>query len=198
MKLIVATNNAHKVKEFTRILEPHGYTVLSLRDAGIVCEAEENADTFGGNAYIKAKAVFDLSGLPTVADDSGLSVDALGGAPGVFSARYGGPGLDDIGRYEKVLTELKDVPDEQRTARFECAISLILSDDEVYSFHGTCEGKIGTGPRGENGFGYDPIFMVGEKSMAECTSEEKDAISHRGMALQKMDAFLKQRKGETE
>ena len=137
MKLIVATNNAHKVKEFTRILEPHGYTVLSLRDAGIVCEAEENADTFEGNAYIKAKAVFDLSGLPTVADDSGLSVDALGGAPGVFSARYGGPSLDDVGRYQKVLAELHDVPDEQRTARFECAISLILSKDEVYSFHGT-------------------------------------------------------------
>ena len=198
MKLIVATNNAHKVKEFTRILQPHGYTVLSLRDAGIVCEAEENADTFEGNAYIKAKAVFDLSGLPTVADDSGLSVDALGGAPGVFSARYGGPSLDDVGRYQKVLAELHDVPDEQRTARFECAISLILSKDEVYLFHGTCEGKIGTGPRGENGFGYDPIFMVGEKSLAECTPEEKDAISHRGMALKKMDAFLKQRKGETE
>ncbi len=198
MKLIVATNNAHKVKEFTRILEPHGYTVLSLRDAGIVCEAEENADTFEGNAYIKAKSVFDLSGLPTVADDSGLSVDALGGAPGVFSARYGGPSLDDVGRYQKVLAELHDVPDEQRTARFECAISLILSKDEVYLFHGTCEGKIGTGPRGENGFGYDPIFMVGEKSLAECTPEEKDAISHRGMALKKMDAFLKQRKGETE
>lgn len=190
MKLIAATNNAHKVVEFKRILEPLGFTVLSQKEAGIHVKAEETGTTFEENAYLKAKAVYDASGLPTVADDSGIVVDALDGAPGVYSARYGGPGLNDVDRYEKLLHEMEGVPDAKRTARFVCAISLILSPDKVFSFTGVCEGKIGHGPHGENGFGYDPIFMVGEKSTAELSPEEKDKISHRGQALRKMEQML--------
>lgn len=190
MKLIAATNNAHKVVEFKRILEPLGFTVLSQKEAGIHVEAEETGTTFEENAYLKAKAVYDASGLPTVADDSGIAVDALNGAPGVYSARYGGPGLNDVDRYEKLLHEMDGVPDEKRTARFVCAISLILSSDQVFGFIGVCEGKIGYDPRGENGFGYDPIFMVGDKSTAELLPEDKDKISHRGQALRKMEQML--------
>ena len=190
MKLIAATNNAHKVVEFKRILEPLGCTVLSQKEAGIHVEAEETGTTFEENAYLKAKAVYDASGLPTVADDSGIAVDALNGAPGVYSARYGGPSLNDVDRYEKLLHEMDGVPDEKRTARFVCAISLILSSDQVFGFTGVCEGKIGYGPRGENGFGYDPIFMVGDKSTAELLPEDKDKISHRGQALRKMEQML--------
>ncbi len=190
MKLIAATNNAHKVVEFKRILEPLGFTVLSQKEAGIHVEAEETGTTFEENAYLKAKAVYDASGLPTVADDSGIAVDALNGAPGVYSARYGGPSLNDVDRYEKLLHEMDGVPDEKRTARFVCAISLILSSDQVFGFTGVCEGKIGYGPRGENGFGYDPIFMVGDKSTAELLPEDKDKISHRGQALRKMEQML--------
>ena len=190
MKLIAATNNAHKVVEFKRILEPLGFNVLSQKEAGIHVEAEETGTTFEENAYLKAKAVYDASGLPTVADDSGIAVDALNGAPGVYSARYGGPSLNDVDRYEKLLHEMDGVPDEKRTARFVCAISLILSSDQVFGFTGVCEGKIGYGPRGENGFGYDPIFMVGDKSTAELLPEDKDKISHRGQALRKMEQML--------
>ncbi len=198
MKLIAATNNAHKLVEFKRILEPLGFTVLSQKEAGIHVEAEETGTTFEENAYLKAKAVYDASGLPTVADDSGIAVDALNGAPGVYSARYGGPGLNDVDRYEKLLHEMGGVPDEKRTARFVCAISLILSSDQVFGFTGVCEGKIGYGPRGENGFGYDPIFMVGDKSTAELPPEEKDKISHRGQALRKMEQMLSaMQNGET-
>ena len=190
MKLIAATNNAHKVVEFKRILEPLGFTVLTQREAGISIEAEETGTTFEENAYLKAKAVFDASGCPTVADDSGIAVDALNGAPGVYSARYGGPELDDVGRYEKLLKDMENVPDEARGAQFVCAISLILSAEQVYTFTGICEGKVGYGPRGENGFGYDPIFMVGDRSTAELSPAEKDAISHRGQALRKMEQML--------
>ena len=192
MKLIAATNNAHKLIEFKRILEPLGFTVLSQKEAGIHLEAEETGTT------LKAKAVYDASGLATVADDSGIAVDALNGAPGVYSARYGGPGLNDVDRYEKLLHEMDGVPDEKRTARFVCAISLILSSDQVFGFTGVCEGKIGYEPRGENGFGYDPIFMVGDKSTAELLPEEKDKISHRGQALRKMEQMLSaMQNGET-
>ena len=198
MKLIAATNNAHKLIEFKRILEPLGFTVLSQKEAGIHVEAEETGTTFEENAYLKAKAVYDASGLATVADDSGIAVDALNGAPGVYSARYGGPGLNDVDRYEKLLHEMDGVPDEKRTARFVCAISLILSSDQVFGFTGVCEGKIGYEPRGENGFGYDPIFMVGDKSTAELLPEEKDKISHRGQALRKMEQMISaMQNGET-
>ena len=191
MKLIAATNNAHKVVEFKRILEPLGFTVLSQKEAGIHVEAEETGTTFEENAYLKAKAVYDASGLPTVADDSGIAVDALNGAPGVYSARYGGPSLNDVDRYEKLLHEMDGVPDEKRTARFVCAICYLTADGEQHCFAGVCEGIIGTEPKGENGFGYDPVFVVGNKTMAEMTEAEKNAISHRGKALAALQAYLK-------
>lgn len=190
MKLIIATNNEHKVIEFERILTPLGHSAVSQRAEGLHIEAEENADTFEGNALIKARAVFEAAGLPTIADDSGLVVDALNGAPGVYSARYGGPGLDDIQRYEKVLEEMKNVPPERRTARFVSCIALVLESGKEYTFTGTCEGSIGFRPRGENGFGYDPIFLVGEKSFSELSGAEKDSVSHRGIALRKLSRFL--------
>lgn len=195
MKLIIATNNEHKVVEFERILKPLGFTAVSQRAQGLQIEVEETADSFEGNSMLKAKAVFEASGLPTIADDSGLVVDALNGAPGVYSARYGGPGLNDIQRYEKLLAELSEIPPERRTARFVCCISLVLSAEQQYTFTGVCEGTIGYEARGVNGFGYDPIFMVGDKSFSELTPEEKDLVSHRGKALRELSDFLRT-KGE--
>lgn len=190
MKLIIATHNEHKVKEFERILSPFGIEAVSQSREGIHAEAEETADTFEGNSFLKAKAVLAECGLPVIADDSGLAVDALGGAPGVYSARYGGPGLDDAGRVEKLLEALSDVPEEKRTARFVCCITLLTKSGRRYTFTGECEGKIGRKPCGENGFGYDPVFLVGEKSFAELSPSEKDEMSHRGKALRKLSDAL--------
>lgn len=186
MKLIAATNNQHKVMEFKRILRLLGFEVMSQAEAGVEIEVDENADTFAGNARLKAEAVFAATGVATVADDSGLEVYALKNAPGVYSARYGGEGLDDKGRYEKLLCEMKNVKDEDRGARFVCSICLVLSDAKKYSFTGVCEGKIAYQPDGENGFGYDPIFLVGGKSFSALTPQEKDEMSHRGKALREM------------
>ena len=124
--------------------------------------------------------------MPAIADDSGLVVDALGGAPGVYSARYAGEGATDRQRYEKLLEELREVPTEQRTARFVSAVCCVFPDGKILTAEGACEGIIAFGPKGEGGFGYDPIFLVGERSYAEMTAEEKDSISHRGRALVKL------------
>ena len=186
MKFIIATKNAHKVEEFQRILEPLGITAVSQEEAGLDISPEENADTFEGNSLLKAKAVQQAAGVPVIADDSGLEVYALGNAPGVYSARYGGPGLSDGQRTEKLLGEMRKIPDLQRGARFVSCISLVLNGEKLYTFTGICEGKIGHEPLGSNGFGYDPVFMVGEKSFAQLSGKEKDAISHRGKALRKM------------
>lgn len=190
MKLIVATHNAHKVKEFERILAPLGFEVLSQSSLGIEAEAEENAGTFEGNAFLKAKAVYDECGLATIADDSGLEVYALKNEPGVYSARYGGPGLDDAGRTRLLLQNMENISEEERGGRFVCAISYIDNSGKAYSFTGYCEGKIGHTPQGENGFGYDPVFLVGEKSFSELSPAEKDSVSHRGQALRKLAEFL--------
>lgn len=191
MKFIIATNNKHKISEFERILSPLGIELISQSDSGINIEVVEDADSFEGNAYLKAKAVYDISHIPTIADDSGLEVFALNNAPGVYSARYGGEGLTDADRYNKLIDEMKNVPDEQRGAQFVCCISLVLSDNKSYSFRGVCEGKIGYKPIGENGFGYDPVFMIGENSFSTISASEKDKISHRGKALIKMHNELK-------
>lgn len=191
MKIIIATNNAHKVGEFERILRPLGIEAVSMNEAGINADPDENSDSFEGNAYIKAKAVYDITGEMTVADDSGLEVYALDNAPGVYSARYGGEGLNDKQRYEKLLNELKDIPESERGARFVCAVSLITKSGKNYTFTGVCEGKIGYEPLGENGFGYDPVFMVGEDSFSVLSPEKKDEISHRGIALRKMAEEIK-------
>ena len=192
MKLVIATHNLHKVKEFERILLPFGIETVSQADLGITIEAEETADSFEGNSFLKAKAVFDACRLPVIADDSGLEVYALGNKPGVYSARYGGPGLDDVGRTELLLQNMKDIPDEKRGAQFVCCITLILQEDRIFSFQGICEGKIGYAPKGKNGFGYDPVFLIGKKSFSELSPEEKDAVSHRGKALRALEQKIRE------
>lgn len=184
MKILIATHNKHKLTEMERILAPMGYEVVTDTDIGIsLTDVEETGTTFIENARIKAESGCKESGLICIADDSGLCVDALDGAPGVYSARYSGEHGNDEANIIKLLEELKDVPDEKRTAHFQCSICVSFPDGSEITAHGKCEGKIGYEKRGENGFGYDPVFMVGDKSFAELTSAEKDAISHRGNAL---------------
>ncbi len=186
MKLILASNNKNKLREFREILEPMGFEVVSQSEAGADIEAEENGSTFAENAYIKAKAIYDIFKLPVISDDSGLVVDALDGAPGIYSARY----AEDGRLCEKVLSEMTDVPDEKRTARFLCSICYIDADGEKHIAEGTCEGKIGYEKLGTNGFGYDPIFMYNDRSFAELSAEEKNNVSHRSNALKKFREII--------
>lgn len=190
MKTVLASNNKNKLREFREILEPLGWEVISQSEAGVDTEAEENGATFEENAYIKAKAAYEVTGLPVIADDSGLCVDALGGEPGVYSARYAEVGK----RRAKVLEKLAGVPDEKRTAQFVCALCFIDENGEKHIFRGECEGRIGYENRGTNGFGYDPIFMVGDKSFAELSPDEKNAVSHRGNALRMFRKYMSERK----
>lgn len=191
MNIIIATHNKHKLQEMSRILSPMGYEVVTDRDLGIeLTDAEENGETFLDNARIKAESGCKESGLPCIADDSGLCVDALDGAPGVFSARYSGVHGDDDGNNKKLLSELDGVPTEKRTAHFACAICVSFPDGSEVTATGKCEGYIGYEKKGTNGFGYDPLFMVGDRSLAEMTAEEKDAISHRGNALKELQKIL--------
>ena len=192
MELLIATNNAHKVEEFKRLFAGLEIGVFSLKEKGISVEIEENGKTFAENAYIKAKTIYDLTKVPVIADDSGICVDALSGAPGVYSARYGGEGLDDKGRTALLLKNMEGV--EDRSAHFACAICYIDALGNRHDFYGECQGTIGFSPKGENGFGYDPVFMVGEKSFSELSGKEKDQISHRGKANEKLLAYMK---GET-
>ena len=191
MKLLVATGNAHKLEEFARILGPIGIEVVSPAELGVSQEAEETGETFAENARIKAMELFRKSGVATVADDSGLCVDALGGRPGVYSARYLGESASQPQRNAALLSELESVKENNRTARFACAICCVLDGDELVECEGTCEGTIGYEPRGEGGFGYDPIFMMGEQSFAELSPGQKDAHSHRGRALHMLAELLK-------
>ena len=191
MKIIIATHNKHKLQEMSRILSPMGYEVVTDLDLGIeLTDAEENGETFLDNARIKAESGCKESGLPCIADDSGLCVDALNGAPGVYSARYSGVHGDDDGNNKKLLSELEGVPTEKRTAHFACAICVSFPDGSEVTATGKCEGYIGYEKKGTNGFGYDPLFMVGDRSLAEMTAEEKDAISHRGNALKELQKIL--------
>lgn len=186
MKFVLATNNKKKLVEMKRILNPLGVEVVTARDIGVeLLDVEENGTTFEENSYIKAKAAFDLlkGEYCVVADDSGLCVDALDGKPGVFSARYGGEGLSDFDRVEKLLADMKDVPKNKRNAHFACVISAIMTDGNVIVSKGICEGEIGFSPVGDGGFGYDPVFMVGDRSFSQFSDEEKDEYSHRGNAL---------------
>ena len=182
MKIIAATKNKNKLREFGEILK--GFEIISQEDAGVDIDVEETGTTFEENSMLKAKAIFDATGIAAIADDSGLCVDALGGEPGVYSARYGGEGYDDSGRVQLLLKNMQNVPDDKRTARFVCAITLVGADG-VITARGECEGKIDYELKGENGFGYDPVFFVEKygKTMAEVSPEEKNAISHRGKAL---------------
>jgi len=191
-KFVIATNNPHKVFEFKKILAPLGITCYSLKEMGIVCDAEETGVTFAENAYIKAKAVYDICKLPTVADDSGICVEALGGKPGVYSARYGGEGYDDEGRMYLLLKNMEK--QENRTANFTSSISCVIDDETVISAEGYIFGQLTLEPRGTNGFGYDPIFLPDgyDQTTAEMESEAKNAISHRGNALRALVEKLKE------
>lgn len=191
MRLVAATNNQNKVLEFRRILAPLGFEVRSLEDIGLKIEIEEDADSFLGNARLKAKAVYDRCQMPALSDDSGLCVDALDGRPGVYSARYGGEGLSDAQRVDKLLEEMRDIPRERRGAKFVCAICCVLGPETVLESRGECLGEIGFAPVGTGGFGYDPIFLVDGKSYSEISGREKDEISHRGKALRNMKELLK-------
>ncbi len=181
MKIVLASGNAGKLREFKEILEPIGFEVISQKEVGISDEAEENGVTFEENAEIKARFAYEKCGLPTIADDSGLSVDFLDGKPGVYSARYAEVG----NRRKKILDEMDGVPEEKRNAHFSCAICFIDENGKSHTALGECHGKIGFENRGENGFGYDSIFMYGEKSFAEISADEKNIISHRAKALEK-------------
>ena len=185
MRYIMATHNKDKIVEMSRILEPLGIEAVTDRDLGIeLPEVEETGTTFAENAYLKAASACAFTGLPAIADDSGIVVDALNGGPGVYSARYGGEGLDDKGRNRLLLTELDGLPAEQRTAHYACAICCVFPDGrDPITAQGEMHGHIGTEEHGNGGFGYDPLFLVGERTVAEMTAEEKDAISHRGNAL---------------
>lgn len=192
MKIIIATNNEGKVREFKTLLAPYGCEAVSLKDEGIKIEIEEDGETFEENAHIKAKAIYDLTHTPVIADDSGLEVEFLDGAPGVYSARYAGEGASDADRCAKVLSEMEGVAEPLRKCRFVCAVYFILDDETEYCFTGTLDGYIGEEPVGENGFGYDPIFMLPDgRSVAELSEKEKNKISHRANALNQLIEVLK-------
>lgn len=194
--IILATNNKNKVIEFEQMFKPLGIGVISMSDAGIDMEIIEDGETFEENAHIKAKAIYNITGIPTIADDSGLEIDFLNGAPGVFSARYAGENATDMDKNNKVLRELEGVDIPLRTARFVCAIYFIVDDETEFSITGTVDGFIGNKAIGENGFGYDPIFMIDdEKSMAMLTEEEKNEISHRANAFKELKAIIESQKG---
>ena len=182
-KFVVATGNPHKLKEFARILEPLGIEILTpAQCGGEGIEPVEDGDTFEANAIIKATEFANKLGIPALADDSGICIDALGGAPGVYSARYSGGSDDD--NNELVLKNLKGVPFEKRTARYACVICCAYPDGTYFTVQGECDGRIGFEYRGENGFGYDPLFYFENgKTFAEISGEEKDKLSHRGKAL---------------
>lgn len=191
MKFIIASNNKHKLLEISRILKPLGAEAVSAREAGAAeLEPEENGETFAENAYIKAKAFCEHTGAPCIADDSGLCVDYLDGEPGVYSARYAGIHGDDEANIDKLLEKLDGVPVKERTARFVCAVCCVFPDGTMLTAEGACEGSIGFERRGDGGFGYDPVFYVGEKSFAQLSADEKDEISHRGQALREFSCKL--------
>ncbi len=191
MNFWVATQNAHKVEEISSILAP--IKVKSFLDLENPPEVDENGSTYSENAYIKAKALYDIVKEPVFADDSGLEVDALDGKPGIHSARFSGPDTNHARNVAKMLEVLKDVPDEKRTARFRCVIIYIDGSGKSHEFVGTLEGKIGYEPLGKGGFGYDPIFMLPEKkcSVAQLSADEKNIISHRAYAVAKLKEYLK-------
>ena len=198
MKFLLATHNKKKRAELARILAPLGVEVLTAEEAGVaLTDVEETGETFEENAVLKAESGCRESGMPCVADDSGLSVDALDGAPGVYSARYAGEHGNDDKNIEKLLDALQDVPQEKRTARFVCTACCIFPDGTRILTSGECPGTIAFAGSGSGGFGYDPVFVPAEadgRSMAELADMEKDAISHRRRALEKLAAVLSERK----
>jgi XTP/dITP diphosphohydrolase len=195
-RICVATTNRGKQRELVELLADWRGEIVFPQDLGIEIEIEETGQTFAENAALKAVAYARAAGLPALADDSGLEVDALGGAPGIYTARYAGPGASDEERYCKLLDALKDIPFDRRGARFRCAVAIAHPNGRVDTAEGRCEGVIAFAPRGENGFGYDPVFYLPERdcTMAQLPSETKNQISHRATALRAarplLDALL--------
>ncbi len=203
MTIVLATKNKGKIKEFLELLKGTQVKTLSLDDFPDLVMPEETGESFEENALLKARSVAAQTGISALADDSGLVVDALGGRPGMFSARYAGPGATDRENYQKLIKELSDVPQEKRTARFRCVIAFVSTgkdnpaQPEEMTFNGTLEGSIDQAPKGEGGFGYDPVFIPDglpfsapssptkskKRTLAQFTPEEKNAISHRALAL---------------
>lgn len=193
-KIIFATGNEDKMKEIRRILADPSLEILSLKDAGIHADIDENGKSFEENAMIKAEAISKMTGEIVLADDSGLEIDYLNKEPGIYSARYMGEDTSYRIKNASLIERLAGVPDEKRTARFVCAIAAAFPDGTVKTTEGVIEGRIGYEERGENGFGYDPIFYVPEFgcTTAELSEEQKNAVSHRGKALEKMREILKE------
>lgn len=193
-KFVLATHNPGKLKEMSDILARFGVEVVSPGDLGITVDVEETGTTFAENAMLKAKAICAAAKLPAIADDSGLCVDALNGGPGVYSARYGGEGLDDKGRYTLLLNNMRG--QTTRAAHFTCSIACAFPNGDTLTAEGRCDGTIAFAPMGEGGFGYDPVFFVPEKAktFGQLTAEEKSTISHRGKALksfaEKLETYL--------
>jgi XTP/dITP diphosphohydrolase len=191
---VLATHNPGKLREMSAILGRMGIAVASPAQLGLAVDVEETGETFAANALLKARAVCAAAGLPAIADDSGLCVDALNGGPGVYSARYGGAELDDRGRYMLLLNSLRGMP--TRAAHFACAVACAFPNGDVLTAEGRCDGTIAFAPMGTDGFGYDPVFFVPSlsKTFAQLTAEEKAAVSHRGRALaafeKKLETYL--------
>ena len=193
-KILLATNNRAKVKEYAKLLQGIPYRIVSLEDVNISEQVAETETSFEENAILKAKRYAEMSGLITIADDSGLEVDALGGEPGVRSARYAGEGASDKERIDFLLNKIVDVPWEKRLAQFRCVIAIAYPDGEVQICQGQCRGILTFKPLGDNGFGYDPVFYLPDlhKTMAELSMSEKNAISHRGQAADEARKALQQ------
>ncbi len=195
-EFIIASNNQGKVREVDRILNPLGIAAVTAKSKGITLDdVEETGTTFAENALLKARAAFERTGMPAIADDSGLSVDVLGGQPGVYSARYAGENATDADRIAKLLKNMEGMPKEKRTAHFTCSVCCILDENTVITAEGHVYGVIAFEPKGSGGFGYDPVFLMDDgRSFGELTPEEKDKVSHRGNALrtlyEKLEAAL--------
>ncbi len=191
-RLLIASNSVYKIVEFRRLFDGLPYELVTPADIGLDLDVEETGETYADNARLKPRAFAQASGLLALADDSGLEVDALDGGPGVRSARYRGPGLDDPGRVQLLLKNMEGVPDERRACRFNATLVLVGLDEDDLEVEGVCEGRVAHAPAGTNGFGYDPVFYVPAfgKTMAQLSDSQKDAISHRGKAARAMIALL--------
>lgn len=189
--IILASNNKNKLKEISEKVKEFNFNVISQSQAGYDIEVEETGKTFEENAILKAEAIYKISNMPVIAEDSGLEIDSLNGEPGVYTKRYAGPNATSQDKIEKVLKLMKDVEENKRTARFKCVMCYIDKKGEKHIFEGSCEGKITYEPCGTDGFAYDPIFLYDTRTFAQMSSEEKNKISHRGQAVNKLIEYLK-------
>jgi XTP/dITP diphosphohydrolase len=194
MRLLIASGNAHKLQEMGELLHDFSISVVGPEGLGLHIEVEETGATYAENAALKARAYAAAAELPALADDSGLEVDALDGAPGIYSARFGGPGLSDADRVRLLLERLGKTPTAKRTARYRCSLVLIAADGRAWQADGSCEGLIALHPRGSAGFGYDPVFVIGgtDQTMAELTPAQKNRISHRARAIEALRPALQE------